>query len=125
MMNICKKSKPKFPLFRELLRFEVFYCSLLLFYCLIHINEQLMKASSISKMDTIFGFLVPKDVINVKFDRSDIIISKVMGPSFLHISVLKGTPVQNMTRVTSFGSKFENSNMNNSRNNENLDLLFF
>ena len=83
-----------------------------------------MKASSISKMNTIFGFLVLKNVGNVKYDRSNTIISKITGPSFLQISVLKGTHVKNLTRVTSYGSKIENSNLNNSRNNENFDLLF-
>ena len=49
-----------------------------------------MKASSISKMNTIFGLLVLKNVGNVKYDRSNTIISKIMRPSFLQFSVLKG-----------------------------------
>ena len=44
-----------------------------------------------------YNFWIPraKNVRNVKFYRSNSIISKIMRPSFLQFSVLKCTPVQN------------------------------
>ena len=74
-----------------------------------------------------YNFWIPcaKYARNVKVCRSNSIISKIMRPSFLQFSVLKGTPVRNLSSVTSLLSKIENSNLNNSRNNGNFDLLFF
>ena len=49
-----------YSLFSELFMFKVFYCSLLLHHYLIHNYGKLMMASPISKINTIFGILVPK-----------------------------------------------------------------
>ena len=59
-MNICKRKYVKIFIISRDIRVWIFYCSLLLFYCLIHNCENLMMSSYISKMNTIFGILVPK-----------------------------------------------------------------
>ena len=59
-MNICKRKYVKIFIISRDIRVWIFYCSLLLCYCLNHNCENLMMSSYISKMNTIFGILVPK-----------------------------------------------------------------
>ena len=122
-----EKSRSKALLFRELFRFEfsiVFYCSSIVSYPLWIINEGIVYFKNE------YNFWIPraKNDRNVKFYRSNSIISKIMRPSVLQFSVLKGTPVQKLYQsdvtLAQNAQNSQNSNLNNSRNNKAFDLLF-
>ena len=82
-----------------------------------------MKAWSISKMNTIFGFLVPKMLEMSNFIDPTQLFQKLWG-LFCNFQYLKVPLCKTGTTVTSPLSQMKNSNLNNSRNNENFDGLF-
>ena len=77
------------------------------------------------KNEYIFWIAHAKNIRIVKFYQSSSIIKKIMRPSSLQFSVVKSTLCKTRTEMTSLLSQLENSNLNNSRNNENFNLLFF
>ena len=126
MMNVCKKSRSKFPLFRQLLRFNfsiVLYCYSIVSFHFRIINEGIVYFRNG------YNFWIPraKNMRKVKFYRSNSIISKITRPSFLQFSIVKGTTYEceSKASMTSLLLKMENSNLDNSRNCGNFDLLFF
>ena len=102
-----------------------FHCSPLLFYCVIHIHEYLMKAFSISKMNTILGFLVPKVLKMSKFVDPTRLFQKLRGLLFCKFQYVKIHLCETVSSMTSRLTRTETSDRNNSRNNGNFDLLFF
>ena len=121
----AKESRSKFPIISwviTILIFLLFFIVILLFHSHFWIINE-----GIAYFKNEYNFWIPraKNVRNVKFYRSNSIISKIMRPSFWQFPVLKGALCKTSTGVTSYLSKVENSNLNNSRNNENFDLLFF
>ena len=152
-MNICKKSRSNFSLFLELFRFEFFIwdkCDVTVVPVLHRGTFKYWKLqkrrthnflnnwvgsikfyiSNIfgtrnSKMDIIFGFLVPKMLEMSNFIDPTQLFQKLRVLLFCNFQYLKVPLCKTGTRMTSHLSQIQNSNLNNSRNNENFDLLFF
>ena len=82
-----------------------------------------MKASSISKMNTIFGSPVPKKLEMSNFIAPTQLFQKLWVLLFCNFQSWKVPLGERCTGVTSHQRKIENSHLNNSRNNGNFDLL--
>ena len=124
-MNVCKKSTLKFSLFQKLLRFKVFYCSLLFFYCLDRIFGKLRKTWYFPKMDTIFRFLMSNMIIMSLCIYRTQLFKKLSAFLCYTFRYLEMGYAKSIAGVTSQRQKIGNSNQNNFWNNENFDVLFF
>ena len=76
-------------------------------------------------MNTIFGFLVPKVLEMSNFVDPTQLFQKLWGLLFCSFQYVKVPLWESWSEMTSFLTRTETSNRNNSRNNGNFDLLFF
>ena len=94
-------------------------------YCSSIVSFTFMKTSSISKMNTSFGFLVPKMLEMSNFIDPTQLFQELWGLLFCNFQYLMVLLCNSCQVWRHTWQIVENSNMNNSIHYENFDLSFF